>query len=164
MVDDRHGVYLAYIANRPAEAVMQPSVAYDKGQMAILNALEIDDSLAEAHATLGWVRMAHAWDWSGAEQSFQRAIALNPGYASAQQWYGVYLAYIANRPAEALEKFLVAEQLDPLSPIIRSNTVQALMMLGRFDEATNPCRPTFLFPDFDGISNLVYHIRSLYVH
>ena len=115
--------------------VVRPSVAYDKGQMAILNALEIDDSLAEAHATLGWVRMAHAWDWSGAEQSFQRAIALDPGYASAQQWYGVYLAFIANRPAEALERFLVAEQLDPLSPIIRSNIVEALRILGRFDEA-----------------------------
>jgi serine/threonine protein kinase/tetratricopeptide (TPR) repeat protein len=115
--------------------VVRPSEAYDKGQMAILNALEIDDSLAEAHATLGWVRMAHAWDWSGAEQSFQRAIALNPEYSSAQQWYGVYLAYVAYRPAEGLERTLTAGQLDPVSPIIRSNSVQILGMLGRLDEA-----------------------------
>jgi len=91
--------------------------------------------LGEAHATLGWVRMAHTWDWSSAEQSYQRAIALSPEYASAHQWYGVYLLFIADRPVEALEKFAIAEQLDPLSPIIRSNTVQALRMLGRLDEA-----------------------------
>jgi serine/threonine protein kinase len=84
----------------------------------ILRALEIDDSLGEAHASLGNSRM-WAWDWKGAEEEFQRAIELNPGYAEAHHWYG-HLLTLTGRPDEGIRQMELARELDPLSlPINR---------------------------------------------
>ena len=65
---------------------------FRKPKEAALKALEIDDTLAEAHASLGFIKAHYDWDWSGAEREFQRAIELNPAYAIAHHWYGVALA------------------------------------------------------------------------
>ena len=63
-----------------------PKEAYPKAKEAALKALEIDDTLAEAHTSLGMIKTNYDWDWSGAEREYQRAIELNPKYATAHQW------------------------------------------------------------------------------
>jgi TolB-like protein/Tfp pilus assembly protein PilF len=94
--------------------VMPPREAMPLAKAAAANALEIDDALAEAHAALGYVTLVYDWDWRGAERSLQRAIELNPGYASAHQWQGELLMGL-NRTEEATQTFKRALDLDPLS-------------------------------------------------
>jgi tetratricopeptide (TPR) repeat protein len=96
-------------------------------------AIELGD-LAEAHASLGWVKMALDRDWHGAEEEFARAIELNPGYAPARQWQAVYLRAMG-RNDEALETIRQAQELDPLSPIIATLVGEMLHAVGRLDEA-----------------------------
>lgn len=79
-------------------------------------ALALDSTLAEAHAALAFVQMAYDWDWEGAEARFKRAIELSPSYATAHQWYGVFLD-ATGRTAEGREHHLQALELDPLSLI-----------------------------------------------
>ena len=68
-----------------------PKEAFPKAKEAALRALEIDDTLAEAHASLGFIKANYDWDWSGGEREFQRAIELNPGDATAHEFYSVAL-------------------------------------------------------------------------
>ena len=70
---------------------LPPGETFPKARSAALKALEIDDTLAEAHTSLALVRYLFDWQWSAAEQGFQRAIELNPNYATAHHWYGEYL-------------------------------------------------------------------------
>jgi DNA-binding winged helix-turn-helix (wHTH) protein/TolB-like protein/Flp pilus assembly protein TadD len=85
-----------------------------KARSAAMKALELDDGLAEAHASLGYVKHRFEWDWAGAEREFKRAIELNPKYATAHQWYGWYLLSLSKFD-EALDEFKLAQQLEPLS-------------------------------------------------
>ncbi len=82
-------------------------------------ALEIDDSLGEAYATLGLVN-ALSWNWAEAEKAYQRSIELNPNYATARQWYSRLLNTIG-RKDEALAEIKRANEIDPLSMVIISN-------------------------------------------
>jgi TolB-like protein/Tfp pilus assembly protein PilF len=96
-----------------------PRDAYTKAEAAARKALEIDDSMAEAHNALGVVKLFYRWDWSGADQTFKHAIRLNPGYADVHQRYGLLL--VARRQfAEAEVEFEKALTLDPLSMITRT--------------------------------------------
>ena len=72
--------------------IVSPREAYPEAKEAALKALEIDDTLAEAHTSLGFVKTNYDWDWSGGEREYQRAIELNPSYATAHQWRGEALA------------------------------------------------------------------------
>ncbi len=83
-----------------------------------LRALALDDSLAEAHTSLGWVTFIHEWDWVTAGREFRRAIELNPRYATAHQWYAWYLIAMG-RVDEALAEGRAAAELDPASVAIR---------------------------------------------
>src|SRR6202035_1114677 len=65
--------------------------AMPKAKAAALNALHLDDSLAEAHTSLAFVMMQYEWDWQDSEQEFKRALELNPNYATAHQWYAIWL-------------------------------------------------------------------------
>jgi TolB-like protein/Tfp pilus assembly protein PilF len=94
--------------------VMPPREAMPLAKAAAANALEIDGALAEAHAALGYVTLVYDWDWRAAERALQRAIELNPGYASAHQWQGELLMGL-NRTEEATQTFKRALDLDPLS-------------------------------------------------
>ena len=85
-----------------------------KARSAAQKALEIDDSLAEAHASIGFVRLYYDWDRAGSENAFQRAIALNPNYAPAHQWYS-HLLMSAGRTGEAILSAKRAAEMDPLS-------------------------------------------------
>ena len=91
-----------------------PSEGYPKARTAAERALELDDQLAEAHATLGMVRHFYDWDWPGAEKEFKRAIEINPNNGDARQAYGYYLGAMG-RFDEAITQMKTALDLDPLS-------------------------------------------------
>ncbi len=71
---------------------LPPREAFPKARRAAERALEIDEGLAEAHASLGYTRLFYEWDWSGAETEFQRAVRLNSNYANTHMWYALYFA------------------------------------------------------------------------
>lgn len=97
---------------------LPPRVAMPQAKTAITRALQIDPDLAEAHASLGHVKLIFDWDVAGAQSEFERAIALNPGYATAHQWYALYFN-ATGRPQDALQQLKVAEELDPLSAVVK---------------------------------------------
>jgi len=86
----------------------------DEAKNAVVKALELNDNLGEAHATLGFFRFLYEWDFDGAEDEFKRALALSPSYAEAHHWYAIYLANLA-RHEEAEQQARQAVALDPLS-------------------------------------------------
>jgi len=95
-----------------------PNEACKKAKDAVLKALELDDTLAEAHTSLA-VIMNNGFDWLGAESEFKKAIKLKPGYPSARHWYALFLMY-QRRFKEALQEMEIAYKQDPLSlPINR---------------------------------------------
>jgi TolB-like protein/Flp pilus assembly protein TadD/predicted Ser/Thr protein kinase len=94
-----------------------PKESYPKAKEAALKALEIDDTLAEGHVSLAWVKTMYDWDRSGGEKEFQRAIELNPAYATAHFWHSLALASMG-RSEEAIAEQKRALELDPLSLII----------------------------------------------
>ena len=85
-----------------------------KARSAALKALELDNDLAEAHASLGYVKHRFDWDWPGAEKEFKRSLELNPDYATAHQWYGWYFISLGSLEA-ARREFDRAREIDPLS-------------------------------------------------
>jgi len=100
-----------------------PKESYPRAREAAQKALEMDDTLAEGHASLAWVKTIYEWDRSGGEKEFQRAIELNPAYATAHFWHSLTLAS-TGRSEEAIAEQKRALELDPLSLII--NRVLAL--------------------------------------
>jgi Tfp pilus assembly protein PilF len=108
--------------------------AMPKAREAALTALQLDESLAEAHTSLAFVKMQYEWDWPGSEKEFKRALELNPNYSTAHQWYAVWLIARGSPPA-ALEEEGRAQQADPLSMIIKTDTVQLLVYSEQCDEA-----------------------------
>ena len=97
-----------------------PNESFPLARGAAMRALEIDDSLAEAHASLAQARFLFDWDWAGAEREYLRAIELKPNYATAHHWYGMFLA-ARGKTEKAVEEMQQAQSLDPLSLIIRAN-------------------------------------------
>ena len=95
-------------------AALPPNDTMPKARAAALKALEVNDSLAEAHTSLAFVKLYYDWDWSGAESEFKRAIELDHNYAAAHQWYS-HLLMARGRTAEAVAAAKRAVELDPLS-------------------------------------------------
>jgi serine/threonine protein kinase/Tfp pilus assembly protein PilF len=118
---------------------LPPSEAWPKAKAAAMQALQIDDSLPEAHASLGLVKEHFEWDWAGAEQEFRRAIELNPNSAIAHHWYGDYLANMG-RSEQGLRETAKAKDLDPLSPIINTTLGWQLYLAGKNDAAADQLR------------------------
>jgi len=83
--------------------ILSPKESFPKAKAAVKKALEIDDTLAEAHAALGFARMYYDWDWKDAEREFKQAIELNPGYPTAHHWYAEYLALMGQMDAAITE-------------------------------------------------------------
>lgn len=119
---------------------------HDRQEAAIQKALELDDSLAEAHASLGKLK-ERQWNWAGAEKEYRRAIDLNPSYATARQWFSNFLFNLGRYPDEALRHAKLAVQLDPLSPIINSNLCGAYYTLGKYELAIEQCQKTLTLDD-----------------
>jgi tetratricopeptide (TPR) repeat protein len=119
---------------------MLPKDAFARARAAALRALNIDNSLADVHASLGHIDM-HQLRWVDAEKDFKRAVELNPNYATAHHWYAYYMAF-NRRFDEALEKIEVALELDPLSLPIADSVGEFLYFARRYDEAIAHFRKT----------------------
>ncbi|HXF49758.1 MAG TPA: protein kinase [Verrucomicrobiae bacterium] len=100
-------------------SMLPPKEAFPKARAAALKSLEIDENLAEAYPALAYARHYHDWNWSGAEKDYQRALQLNPNYASANQFYGTFLLSMG-RTEEGFARMRKALELDPLSLIINA--------------------------------------------
>jgi pentatricopeptide repeat protein len=120
-----------------------------KARTAALRALELDESLAEAHASLALIRENYGYDWSGSEKEFRRAIQLGPQYATAHQWCAEFLSW-QGRFEEAFAESDQARQLDPLSLIITSDYASILYRSRQYDSALKQCQSVLeLDPNFD---------------
>jgi len=138
-----------------------PSESFPRAKAAALRALDLDDSLAEAHTSLAFVKANYDWDFPGAEEEFQRAIALNPNYATAHQWYAMYLVPM-RRFAEAEREIKVAQDLDPLSLIISLGVGEIFEWERNYDAAFRQYQKTLeLDPSFIGTYG---HLSTIYEH
>jgi eukaryotic-like serine/threonine-protein kinase len=119
-----------------------PQECYPKAKAAAKKALEIDDTLAEAHASLALTLIVNDWDWAGSSREFRRALELNPNYATAHQWYGTHYLTVVERFDEAIAEGKQAEQLDPLSLVIKTDLGSSYTFARQYDTAIEQLRKT----------------------
>ena len=135
------------------DASLSMQEAMTKAKDEATKALQLDDSLAEAHTSLAAVKFFFEFDWSGAENEFKRAIELNPNYAESHHQYGWLLAQ-SGRPAEGLEEMKRAQRLDPLNLLINTDINAPFYMQRRFDLSIEQSRrvlamdPSFYLPHY----------------
>jgi TolB-like protein/Tfp pilus assembly protein PilF len=113
---------------------LPPNQAYPQAKKAAMQALELDEQLAEAHAALAFIKAAYDWDWPGAETEYRRAIELNPNYETAHQWYAEYLSGMG-RHEEAIVEIRRAREINPISLIINSVEAWVLYYAREYDQA-----------------------------
>jgi TolB-like protein/Tfp pilus assembly protein PilF len=119
-----------------------------QAKRAALKAVELDDTLAEAHASLAFIAETHEWDWLTAEREYKRALDLNPGYAVGHNWYAGYLMYLG-RFDEGIAEAKRARELDPLSLAINNALGGRLLLAGRDNEAIEQIQRTLdMDPNF----------------
>jgi eukaryotic-like serine/threonine-protein kinase len=141
------GLAEAYILF-PAYAVGPANEAYPKAKAAALKAIEIDETVAEAHNALASVKNEYEWKFAEGEAQYQRAIALNPNYAAAHQWYSEYLSNMG-RYSEALAEIKRAQELDPFSLIINGILGMTYSLMGQNDQAMEQLKKTLeIDPNF----------------
>jgi TolB-like protein/DNA-binding winged helix-turn-helix (wHTH) protein/Flp pilus assembly protein TadD len=129
-------------------AVMPPAEALPKAKAAAIQALELDSTLGEAHNSLAFSLDVFDWDLDLAGKEFRRAIELNPGYATAHQWYAAHLIVLGGN-GEAIEEMRKAESLDPLSLIIGADLADFLVIAHSYDESIRESRKTIeMDPNF----------------
>ncbi len=120
---------------------LPPKEVMPKAKTAALKALEIDDTIGEAHRALAGVKGLYDWDdWPGTEREYLRAIELNPADAITRQSYAIVYLAPMGRLDEAIEQMRVAEEIDPLSPFHCTIVGWALYLAGRYAEAIEQCR------------------------
>jgi serine/threonine protein kinase/tetratricopeptide (TPR) repeat protein len=118
-----------------------PNESFPRAKDAAQKALRLDDTLAQAHTSLAIIKIFYDWDWSGAEEESQRAIALNPNYADAHQFYGLALTY-TGRLDEAIAETKRAIELDPLSLTANLDEGEAFYYARHYDQAIEQERRT----------------------
>jgi serine/threonine-protein kinase len=111
-----------------------PGELFPKAKASAINALKIDDTIGEAHSSLGFTSALYDWNWVAAEKEFKRAIDLNPDHASGHEWYAIYL-WSMSRFDEAIAEAELARELDPLSVIINSVVGIAYYFARRYEES-----------------------------
>lgn len=131
---DAYTVYGNFNLTRPQES-------FPKAKRAAFKALELDGNLAEAHTSLGYASMYYDRDWAAAEQSFKRAIQLNPNYAVAHSWYSFLLTLERRFEEASLERSLALE-LDPFSPAINTDAGITAYFQGNIPEAVRSYQRT----------------------
>jgi DNA-binding winged helix-turn-helix (wHTH) protein/tetratricopeptide (TPR) repeat protein len=145
--------------------LLAPRSAFSRAKAAAMRALELDETLSEAKASLALVSMSYDWDWSSAERGFKQAIAQDPHYAPARQWYARYLSQMG-RFAEALAEIERARQLDPLSLACQVTMGQILYLAREYDQAIEQCQETIeMNPDFGQpykVMSMAYAQKGMY--
>src|ERR1700687_5869925 len=128
-------------------AVMTPKEAFPKAKAAAIKALELDNTLSDAHTSLASLGMFD-WDWQSAGEEFRKAIELTPGYATAHHWYAWHLN-LFGRKSEAIAEMRKAESLDPLSLIISADMADVLFVARVYDASIQQSRKTLeMDPNF----------------
>ncbi|HXI88610.1 MAG TPA: tetratricopeptide repeat protein [Blastocatellia bacterium] len=121
---------------------------HPEAYVAVNKAIELDPTLGEAYATLGFANMFQEWNWQKAEENFKRAIELRPGYGTAHQWYATLLA-ITGRVDEAKRKMQRALEIDPTSANFLADAGQMHYFAHEYEEAEAYCRKALeVTPDF----------------
>ena len=119
---------------------LPPNEAMPKARQAALKALALDDTLAVAHTSLGYVKSLYEFDWPGAEREFKRALQLNSGDSDAHFGYGITYLEPVGRLDEAVREMQTARDLDPLSPITNTYLGLAYQFVGNRTDAASPLR------------------------
>jgi len=130
---------------------VSPAEAAPKANAAALRAVELDDTLADAHYALAVVSTWANWDWPAAEREFRRAIQLNPGFADAHAYYA-HLLNILRRPDEAMLEASRSLELDPFNGLFKSLYGVDLLFVHRFDEAIAQCDAALATNPTDGVA------------
>src|SRR5436190_8284722 len=126
-----------------------PHEAMPKAKESAIKALTLDDTLAEAHATLAHILVNYDWNWSESEKEFNRSIELKPDYARAHQWYAIHYLTAMGRLEEAVQEMKKALELEPASLVMNTFMGATLYYAGRYDEAIDQCRRTIeMDPNF----------------
>ena len=152
---------LAYVGLADAYLIDDPT----KAEGPLRKALELDNGLGEAHASLGFLRMFYHWDWPGAQAEFEQAVALSPSYATAHQWYALYLASQA-RFDEAKREMGKAVELEPRSANLHADFGQILYFAREYNDAITECHkalelePNFIFAH--EYLNSIYAKKNMY--
>jgi TolB-like protein/Tfp pilus assembly protein PilF len=120
--------------------------ALSGAKKAALKAIELDNTLAEPHASLAFIAETYDWDWPTAEREYKQALELNPGYAQAHNWYAGYLTY-TGRFNEGIAEAMRARELDPLSLPLNNALAGRLLAGGRYDEALRQAEETLELDD-----------------
>lgn len=137
----------------------QDPTAFPNARKAAERALQLDGELAEAYAALGLVNTQYEYDWNAAETAYLRAIALNPNYATARQWYGEFLSF-RNRTDEAIVQLEKAIELDPTSASTNSAIAFAHLVAGQPDRALEIIERVLEIDDEFSVA-LTYKARAL---
>jgi DNA-binding winged helix-turn-helix (wHTH) protein/TolB-like protein/Tfp pilus assembly protein PilF len=128
-------------------------------------ALELDETLSEAHASLGLIAMNSDWDWIEAEREFKRSIELSPNYATAHAWYGEFLTFMG-RFEDGLAEIKRGQELDPLSLVINTDVAKVYTLARRYDEAIEQYKRALeMDPAFEvahGLLALTYSLKEMH--
>lgn len=129
------------LAGNAGYASIPREQAIAKAKFFAAKSLALDESQAEAHASLGYVRFRIDWDWNGAESEFRRALELKPGYARAHEWYALFLS-VRSRFDEALAEMMRAQELDPFSASVNTGLGRIYHFSRTYDLAVEQFRKT----------------------
>ena len=144
---------------------LAPRETMPKAKAAAIQALALDETLAEAHASLGRVLAVFDWDWTNAEKEYKRAIELNPRYATAHQWYGGYLS-VMGRSDEAIAERERALELEPLSLVINFELGLSYYHARDYDKAIGQFQKTLeldqTFPAVHSYLPAAYEQKGMY--
>ena len=145
---------LAYVGLADAYSTLSsyrlapPHEVMPLAQEAAARALQLDNNLAEAHASMGKILTDYSWDWVEAERELQRAVKLRPNYAHTHQWYAMLLAHLGRFP-EAIREANLAIELDFFSPVTRTQLGNVLFRSRDYDAAIPVLQKTLeLEPNF----------------
>jgi DNA-binding winged helix-turn-helix (wHTH) protein/TolB-like protein len=151
-VADSYTMLANYDWIAPAEASAQAKTAATK-------ALEINEQLAEAHASLADIKRFFDWDWAGAEREYRQAIELNPNYSTAHQWYGEFLSAMG-RSEEAVREIQLAQELDPLSTVVQSAAAWIFFFARQHEQTIEQCEKVIEMDN--GFSEVYSQLRRAY--
>jgi len=139
---------------------LAPKEAFPKAKAAATKALELDDTLSEAHTSLAFCFDLYDWNWDSAEVEFKRAIELNPGYATAHHWYSWHLA-VLGRKDEAIAEMREAAILDPLSLIISADLAEVLLIARLYEQSIQQSLSTIAMDPTFAVAH--YQLGQAYV-